>query len=184
MLEITIPPRKDLFDEETEEFISFEGAKLQLEHSLISLHRWESKWHKPFMETKEKTYGEIIDYIRCMTLNKNVNPMAYLFIPEESMMEILNYINDPMTAAKFSNQNGNSGVFGHGEYVTAETIYYWMITLNIPPEYEKWHLNQLLTLIKFVSIKNSPPKKMSKKDASAQRAALNKARRAKYNSKG
>lgn len=183
MIEIIIPNKDDIWDESRNMFITTKGAKIQLEHSLISLRKWESKWHKSFLATKEKTYEEIIDYIRCMTLTANVDQNVYYLIPPEELKRVIEYINDPYTATWFSDKS-NMPSSGKREIVTAEIIYYWMITLNVPSEYQKWHLNQLLTLIKVISIKNSPKKKMGKRDQAAQTAALNKARRAKYNSKG
>lgn len=183
MLEIIIPEKNDLWDESKGEFITIKGARLQLEHSLISLRKWESKWHKSFLSTKEKTYEEILDYIRCMTLNSNVDQNVYMLLSQKDIKSVIDYINDPYTATWFSDKSNMPGS-GKREIVTAEIIYYWMISLNVPSEYQKWHLNQLLTLIKVISIKNSPKKKMSRKDQASQTAALNKARRAKYNSKG
>lgn len=187
MKEIIVPACKnEFFDDYTERFIyvDIKETCLQLEHSLISVRKWEEKWHKPFLKKEDKTIEEILDYIRCMTLNsKRVDPEVYKYIPNNLVNEIINYIKDPMTATTF-----NDSLIGaqknSREIVTSEIIYYWMVTYNIPVEFQKWHLNQLLTLIKVVSIKNGPQRKMSKRDAAQQRAALNKARRAKYNSKG
>lgn len=185
MLEIIVPDKNDLFDEKTERFISIKGAKLKLEHSLISLQKWESKWHKPFLGKSEKTYDEIIDYIRCMTIEpEEVDQRIYQYIPNEEFKNIIDYINDPMTATWFSDQTNLPGHKNRRETVTAEIIYYWMVTSGVPYECSKWHLNQLLTLIKVISIKNAPEKKMGKQEAAAYRASLNKARRAKYNNKG
>lgn len=183
MLEITIP-EQDLFMERKEEFIHIKETKLQLEHSLISLRRWEGIHHKAFLSKKEdKTVEEIIDYIRCMTLNRSVQPEAYLAITPEMAEEIIQYINDPRTAATFPNRL--PGASRHsGEFISAETIYYWMISFQIPVEFEKWHLNQLLALIKFVSIKSGPVKKMPTREAAAERAALNAKRRAQYGTRG
>lgn len=183
MKEITIP-KGTFFDDSTNKFIHIKETTLQLEHSLISLKKWEEKWHKPFLKKEDKTTEEILDYFRCMTLNqKKIDPEIYLYIPSNLINEIVEYIKDPMTATTF-----NDSLIGaqknSGEIVTAEIIYYWMVSYNIPVEFQKWHLNQLLTLIKVVSIKNGPKKKMGKREAAQQRAALNKARRAKYNSKG
>lgn len=192
-IEIFIPsvPEIEFFDEKKEEFITLpeiKGAKIQLEHSLISLQNWEKKWHKPFLGNgvtkEEKTEEEILDYIRCMTLTPNVDPKLYKHIPESEVKKIKEYIDDPMTATWFSNKNGGPDGSGKKQVVTAEIIYYWMISLQIPPEYRKWHLNQLLTLIRVISIENSPKKKMSKNDILRQNARLNKARRAKHNSRG
>lgn len=183
MLEVVIP-KQELFSESTEEFFDIPETKLQLEHSLLSIKLWESKWHKPFLVDKEKTVDEMLDYIRCMTINKNVDSRIYRCIPNNIMERIITYIDDPMTATTFSSNKAGSLTNHTGEYISAETIYYWMITLNIPVEFQKWHINQLMALIRLTNIKNSPAKKMSPKDAAKQRAALNAARRAKYNTKG
>lgn len=180
MLQLTIPT-VELFNEETQEFVSVEGQTLQLEHSLVSLSKWESKWNKAFLSREEKTYEETLDYIQCMTITKNVKPEVYDCLTEDQIKQINSYIEAPMTATVFSQDpHGKAG----REIITSELIYYWMISLQIPFECEKWHLNRLLTLIKVCSIKNAPPKKMSKGATMKQYAALNAARRQKYNSKG
>lgn len=182
MLQITIP-KEEIFDEKSGQFLHVKETKLQLEHSLISLRKWESKWHKPFLKKDEKTNEELLDYIRCMTLTPNVDPDVYYFIPPEVHEEIQNYIEDPMTATWFS-EDEKKGASGHRKIVTAELIYYWMITLNIPVEFQKWHLNQLLTLIRVINAENEPRKKMSQKAILARNKRLNAQRRAKYNTKG
>lgn len=185
MLHVVIPSRKEqeFWDEQQEVFITIPPAKeqkLQLEHSLVSISKWESKWHKPFLSTK-MTDEQSIDYIRCMTITQNVPPEVYDRIPSEIIDEITEYINNPMTATWFSedkNQRPNR------EVVTNELIYYWMIALDIPAAYEKWHLNRLLTLIKVCKIKNEPPKKMGKNTTLRRNASLNAARLRQYNTKG
>lgn len=187
MIEIVIPEQHyEIFDENKEEFlppVNIKETKIQLEHSLISLKKWEQKWHKPFLQETEKTYEEIIDYIRCMTLNHGVDPEVYNWIPENIINDIISYIKDPMTATWFNNTLVGAQK-NHREVITAEIIYYWMIALSIPVEFQKWHLNQLLTLIKVVNIKNSGDKKKDKKTAARERAELNKLRREKYKSRG
>lgn len=180
MLKITVPAR-EIYLEQTNEFVEIKGQMLQLEHSLISLSKWESKWCKPYLSTKEKTREEIIDYIRCMTLTPNVKPEVYYCLTDENVEQISNYIEAPMTATTFS--DGKKGA-GNKEIVTAEIIYYWMIANNIPWECQKWHLNRLITLIRVCSIKNTPSKKMSRSEIMNRNAALNAARRNKLNSKG
>lgn len=180
MLQITIPA-VELFDENTNEFISTTEQTLQLEHSLVSLHKWESKWCKPFLSKQDKSPEELLDYVKCMTVTQNVNPDVYMFLTDDNLRQINSYIEAPMTATTFSD-NGNSKK--NREIVTAELIYCWMITLNIPFECKKWHLNSLLTLIKVCTIKNQPPKKTSKKDLLSRNAALNAARRKQYNTSG
>lgn len=180
MLQITIPST-ELWDEQKEEFVYTKEKTLQLEHSLVSISKWESKWNKSFLSSKEKTTEEIIDYIRCMTITQNVDPEVYARLPNRTIQQIYDYINAPMTATVFSD-TGRKG--GNRDVITSELIYYWMIALNIPFECQKWHLNRLLTLIRVCEIKNAPPKKMSKRETMSRNAALNAARRKKYNTKG
>lgn len=180
MLQITIPGT-EMWDEKLEQFVYTKDETLQLEHSLISLSKWESKWCKVFLSKKEKTYEETIDYIKCMTLTQNVKPEVYNRLTKDNVDTIMAYINAPMTATFFSNKEQAKQ---SSEQVTSELIYYWMISLNIPFECQKWHLNRLLTLVKVCNVKNAPPKKMSKRDLASQNAARNAARRAKLNSKG
>lgn len=188
MLEITIPDQHyEFFDEEKEEFlppVDIKKTTIQIEHSLISLKKWEQKWHTPFLGKAEKTYNELADYIRCMTLTHGVDPEVYNWIPNDVLEQVIDYIKDPMTATWFRDNDSIGAQKNSREIVTAEIIYYWMIALNIPVEFQKWHLNQLLTLIKVVNIKNSKPKKKDPKMAAQERAALNAKRRAEYKSKG
>ena len=180
MLEIVIPETEQ-WDEVNQEFITSNRQILRLEHSLVSLSKWESKWKKPFLSNKEKTYEETIDYIKCMTLTQNVNDTIYNLLDKDNIEKINKYIGDPMTATTFKEDPNKKG---GREIITSELIYYWMISLNIPFECQKWHLNRLLTLIKVCGIKNQPPKKMSKKDVMSRNAALNAARRKQMNSRG
>lgn len=178
MLNIVVPDQ-EFFNEETQEFFTLKGQTLQLEHSLVSLSKWESKWNKPFLSKNEKTLKETIDYIKCMTITQNVKPYIYDMLTNENILDINKYIDSPMTATTFNVQNTPSR-----EIVTSEIIYYWMISLNIPLECQKWHLNRLLTLIRVCNLKNTPSKKMSKKEIMSRNAALNAARRKKLNTKG
>lgn len=187
MIQITIPANvtDELWDEEKQCFVYPESKKeqtLQLEHSLVSLSKWESKWCKPFFSKKEKSYDETIDYIKCMTLTKNVDPDVYFRLTNENVCQIQEYINAPMTATSFyDDPNGNKG---GRETITSELIYYWMIALNIPFECQKWHINRLMTLIRVCQIKNTPPKKRSRQEIMSRNAALNAARRKQLNTKG
>lgn len=181
MLTITIPATEK-FDEAKGEFIYTSEQTLQLEHSLISISKWESKWCKSFLDSKqEKTFEETIDYIKCMTLNKNVSDEAYYCLTQDNLNAIQEYIAAPMTATYFSD-NGRGKK--NGEQITSELVYYWMIALNIPFECQKWHINRLLTLVRVCNVKNQPPKKMSKRDIISRNAALNAARRQQMNTKG
>ncbi len=180
MLEITVPA-KEIYDEFRGEFIYTNEKTLRLEHSLVSMSKWESKWNKPFLGKDEKTVEETIDYIRCMTLTQNVDPNIYYALSQQNFLDIKKYIEAPMTATTFSKiQNGKKS----NEIVTSEIIYYWMIALNIPMECQKWHLNRLLTLVEVCNIKNSPQKKMSRREIMSTNAALNAARRKKLHTKG
>jgi len=181
MLQITIPAA-ELWNEKTNEFVKVKEQVLQLEHSLVSLSKWESKWCKPFMSKMEKTSEETIDYIRCMTMSQNIDFDVYNGVTNDIIEQVSNYIEAPMTATTFSTSNKN---VINKDIITAEIIYYWMVALNIPFECQKWHLNRLLTLINVCNIKNQPPKKSgSKKDLYARNAALNAARRQSLNTTG
>lgn len=182
MLTITIP-KMELFNEETEEFIWVEETTLHMEHCLKSVRIWEAKWHKPFLDNKEKTTDEILDYVRTMCF-EDVDKITLRSMPKTTVNEIIAYIQNTMTATWFSNNSRVGASLRTGEVVTAEIIYYWMFSLNVPLELENWHLNQLLTLLKVISMKSGKEKKMGKKEAALQRAKLNAERRKKYNTKG
>ena len=180
MLEITIP-EQELFNESTNEFFTIRSQTLKLEHSLVSISKWESKWKIPFLDKGKKTREQTIDYIRCMTITQNVNPLVYMGITNKNIEDISAYIDDPMTATWFNEQEKRTG---RKEIVTSELIYYWMIALNIPMECQRWHLNRLLTLVRICNIKNQKPKKMSRNEIYSRNRALNAARRQRINSKG
>ena len=179
---------EELWSDELQEFTNSEPIEVKLEHSLVSINKWESKWHVPFLgKEHEKTPEEMLDYIRFMILTKNVDDDVVRRIASstDAMTKIKDYMNDSMTATVFSKQQqAQARIHQGGEFITAELIYYWMVALQIPFECEKWHINKLLTLIQVCNLKNTPPKKMSKQDIYAQNRALNAARRAKYHTKG
>lgn len=182
MLQITIPGLEE-YNEETEEFINHKDTVLKLEHSLVSISKWESKWHKSFLHaTEEFTEEELIDYIKCMTITQNVPDDVYFRLTSKNIKEINSYIENPMSATWFG--ESKTGNKKGGDVVTSELIYYWMIAFNIPLECEKWHLNRLLTLIKICTIKNNPPKKMSKQEILRRNAELNNKRKAALNTRG
>lgn len=180
MLYITVPAN-EIWDETICEFTLVKEQTLQLEHSLVSLSKWESKWHKPYYSKEDKTYEETLDYIRCMTITQNVKPEVYRCLTKKNIQQIIEYIEDPMTATTFSVQEKRTI---NGEQITAELMYYWMITLQIPVEFQKWHLNRLITLIRVCSVKSQSPKKRSTQEIVNSYAKINAARRQKYNSKG
>lgn len=185
MLQLTIPQR-EWFNDNTQEFIVCPKRILQLEHSLLSISKWESKWKKPFLgKDNKRTYAESVDYVRCMTINTQSDLNVYKGLSKDIFQKIKDYMDDGMTATTFSNRSvGNGGGRGRRETITSELIYYWMVNYNIPFECEKWHINRLLTLIRICEIKNRGDKKMKRGDIYARNKALNAANRAKYNSKG
>lgn len=180
MLEIVIQS-SELFDERTNEFIKTKEQKIQLEHSLVSISKWESKWHKAFLSKTPKTKEETLDYVRCMTLTQNVDKNVYLNISDYNLRLISEYIENPMTAVHFADEESEGK---SKKSITSEVIYSWMIALNIPFECQKWHLNRLLTLIRVCNVKNNPKKKMNKRDIMNRNAKLNAARRKEHNTKG
>lgn len=172
-------PKTEFYDSESETFKTVNETTLELEHSLEAISKWESKWCKAFLGRDEKTTEQVIDYIKCMTLNE-VDDYIYLALTNQMIDEIATYIEKPMTATWFNDSHSKPS----RDVITSEIIYYWMITLGIPFECQRWHLNRLLTLIKVVNIKNAPPKKMKRKEIFEQNKALNEARKKQYNTKG
>lgn len=181
MLTINVTVVPERFDEENEEFVPPVTVELQMEHSLVSISEWESKWCKPFVSNPNMTDEETFDYIRFMTRTPNVPIEVFNCLSQENIKQIKEYIEAPMTATTFSEERNKKG---GREIITSELIYYWMIALQIPVEFEHWHLNRLLTLIRVCNVKNAPPKKRSKNDIAREQAMLNAQRRAKLKSKG
>lgn len=174
-------PETELWDEYNQRFILVKKQTLFLEHSLISLSRWESNWEKPFLKRNDKkTLVETIDYVRCMTVNNNVDPNVYRVLTADNINAINAYVNAKKTATIVYEDKHRST----GETVTSELIYYWMVSLGIPFECQKWHLNRLLTLIRVCNVKNSPGKKMGRNALLNRYASLNKKRREAMHSNG
>lgn len=182
MLTINVPISPEGWDDEKQEFVEPKTQVLQLEHSLVSLSKWESKWHKPFYSKKDMSDEETLDYIKCMTLTKNISSDVYNHLTRDNVRAVMEYIGDPMTATTFGKEDKGSN---NREIITSELIYYWMIASNIPFEpCQKWHLNRLITLIRVCGIKNTPPKKRSRREIMSRNAALNASRRKQMNTKG
>lgn len=179
MLKITIPSI-ELFDEKQMKFSKSKEVTLQLEHSLVSISKWESVWRKPFLTKENKTKAETLDYIKCMTITQNVDPAVYNYIPQKIIDTIVEYIETPRTATIVPEIAGKT----NREVITSELIYYWMITFNVPFECQTWHLDRLLTLIKVINLKNQPKRKGNLKDLMSRNAALNAKRKAELNTSG
>lgn len=179
MLSISIPLEEG-FNSETDEFEVIREFKLELEHSLVSLSKWEQIHEKPFLGSKDLTAEEMFDYIKVMSLLPEVPEEVWTHLTDQNVTEISEYINKKMTATWFSDTPGN----GSRETITAELIYYWMFSFGIPKECENWHLSKLFTQIRVHSVKNAPEKKMTRAERFAQQRRLNEQRRAAAGSKG
>lgn len=183
MLTVTIP-KMEFFDDNTQMFSYYDGGVLKLEHSLFAIRNWEARWKIPFLESDEKTYEQIKDYVRCMTVCEVKDPNIYHFLTKKNLEEIIRYIKDPMTATWFRQGIDPTGKMkSSSEKVTAEIVYYWMVTLNIPFELERWNFNQLMTLIRVCGVKSNNHK-VDPKQAAIERARLNEQRKAKYKTRG
>lgn len=181
MLEIKVQ-EKELFDNKTGEFITIPAMDLKLEHSLISLFRWEGKWKKPFLHLESPTQEEMVDYICCMSMDKPIDRNVVLSLPAEDFLKIKEYISDSHTATTIVDRTPQKRK-SKKEIITAELIYYYMIYYGIPSGYDKWHLNRLLTLLRICSIKGGTTnQEMSMEEIFAQNNRLNSARRAAMNS--
>lgn len=161
---------EELFNEETNEFGETPTVTLDLEHSLISLSKWESKYQRPFLSPGGKTADELFDYLEFMVLTPNFDPRDVRNCSQKNIDEIQEYIDSSQTATTFGEMPKNKSP---GEIVTSELIYYWMILFNIPAEFQHWHLNRLFALIRICNIKNSKPKKMSRREVAERNARIN-----------
>lgn len=171
---------QELWDEKNRRFINIKPQTITLEHSLVSISKWEAKWHVPFFSKSERTAEMTLDYIRAMTITQNVNPIVYQCLSSDDFKEINDYIEDPQTATTIKEMDNRPS----REVITSELVYFWMVQWNIPFECQKWPFNRLLTLIRICQIKNQPEKKMSRSEILRQNAAINAARRKQWNTRG
>lgn len=176
MLELEIKGT-ERWDEINEEFVQSEKTTIKLEHNLLSISKWESIYNVPFLSDKDKTFEETLKYIECMNVTPNIDREVYLRLTPANIEDINSYIRKPMTAVTFPNEKEKKGGGGN---LTSEMIYYFMIAFNIPVEFEKWHLNRLLTLIKICDIKNRPPKKLSPKEIMERNKQVNEENRRRW----
>ena len=181
MLEIVVPASEG-WDEQKEQFVQIlKEQTIVLEHSLVSISKWESKWRKPFFSKKLKSDEEMLDYIRCMTITQNVKPEVYRCLSTDNLARINDYMDSPMTATWFNDEAGGGN---NKAQMTSELMYYNMIAYGIPFECQKWHINRLITLMRICDIKNRKPEKSNTGDILRQNAALNAKNRKKYKSNG
>lgn len=183
MLRIEVP-EIELFNEQTNEFITYPKTVIKMENSLVAISKWESRFHKSFFKKDNKTKEEILDYIYCMIYDPEYIPydhfLNFITINKSIYDQIIKYINDSMTATCFRKTDESKS----SEVITSELLYYQMIQYNIPYEFEKWHINRLITLIRVCAIKNSPPKKRSMRSIMAENDALNELRKKQLGTRG
>lgn len=182
MLTLKVPIGIELYDEKTEQFVNSEEFTLELEHSLASLSKWESREEKPFLGKEQKTPEETFSYLRDMVVTPHVPEEVFECLTPENMEAINEYINAKMTATWFSDLGGQRR--GAPEIITSELLYYMLVTYRIPFETQHWHLNRLITLIRVCNEKNKPSKKMPRQTAMQRQRDINAARRAKHGTRG
>lgn len=183
MLRLTLPST-DFWDPRKEEYVQIGGYEVDLEYSLFTIARWESKWKKPFITSLPKfTRKDEIEWYKAMCMTEGIPDEAWMVMTPKIRQDIYDYVTDPMSATTI-NHRGPKTPGGPKTIMTAELVYYYMVTLGVPFECEHWHFNRLMKLVDVCFVKNSPPKKMGKQEAAQMYRELNARNRAKYNSRG
>jgi len=180
MLKLIIP-QEESFDEATNRFVVTKATILEFEHSLASLSKWESTFERPFLSNDKKSSEEVIAYVEMMLLTPDVSVETLESLTQVHYDKINQYISSKQTATTINEvRKGGRG----GEVITAEIIYYWMVSMGIPFECQYWHLNRLLMLIKVINRKNEPSRKLGRNEAARKQRELNEQRRAQFNTRG
>lgn len=147
--------------------------KLQFEHSLRSLSKWESIHKVPWLNGVQKTPSEMLDYYQCMMLSPKLDPNLVYALEPEQMEELTKYINTDQTASSIPSQ----GPPQHNpEITTSELVYFWMVALKINWEAQDWHFSRLMMLIQITSFKQQPPKKRPMREVITDMRAENERR--------
>ena len=187
-------PKREYFDNRTQEFITIgeqriPPIRLQLEHSLKSIARWEAKWHRSFIGRENLSGEELLDYVKCMTINRQEDPKIYDYLTQEDVLRIIDYMQDQQSAWEISSKKKTKkGKKGGTD--TSESIYYAMIQFGVPMECENWHFNRLMALLDYCDCKGGSvsgaggPAKRSQKEIMEMYRAMNEKNRKKYNSRG
>jgi hypothetical protein len=181
VLKVVVAMGDEFFDEENNEFLTPEEFTLELEHSLVSLSKWESREEKPFLGKENKSSEQTLAYIQDMLLTPDVPEKVLANLSAQNLSDVNDYINAKMTATTIRELGPGRA---SQEIITAEIIYYWMVSLNIPFEAQHWHLNRLIMLVRVCNEKNKPGKKVPRQTALQRQRDLNAARRAQYGTRG
>lgn len=180
MLKIVIDGTEN-FNNNTQTFHQLDDIVIELEHSLVSVAKWESIYQKAFLSDNKKTSDEIFEYFKNMIVRCNADLDVLDKCSQENFNKIQEYIDSNQSATTFGSMPERRGP---GEIITSELIYYWMIAFNVPFECQFWHLNRLFSLIRICNIKNSKPKKMSRTEIAQRNSELNAKRKAELGTKG
>lgn len=172
---------EEFFDEVDNTFSTVGDIVLDLEHSLISLSKWEAEFQKPFLGPGEKTTDEIMEYVHAMIMTQDVPGNIMKRFSADHLTKVNEYIESNQSATTFGQMPKTPG---RSEIITSELIYYWMVAFNIPFECEQWHLNRLFALIRICNVKQSKPKKMSRNEIAARNRELNAQRKAQLGTTG